>query len=121
MKKYLIAFVVAAMAVVHAQAADGVPTNYLNEYSMKLEFGTAKDGKIPGKIHLDCRMRKEVLSSAPLKRKSNNLFYQEFHESTYSRKTAISSRMDLWRHVHLDWSPFFGHRGIPTPAGTENE
>ena len=52
MKKYLIALVVAAMAVVHAQAADGVPTNYLNEYSMKLEFGTAKDGEIPGKIHL---------------------------------------------------------------------
>jgi hypothetical protein len=29
-----------------------VPENYLNGYSMKLEFGTAKDGKIPGKIHL---------------------------------------------------------------------
>lgn len=25
---------------------------YLGNYSMKLEFGTAKDGKIPGKIHL---------------------------------------------------------------------
>lgn len=29
-----------------------VPENFLNGYSMKLEFGTAKDGKIPGKIHL---------------------------------------------------------------------
>ncbi len=29
-----------------------VPTTYSNGYSMKLEFGTAKDGKIPGKIHL---------------------------------------------------------------------
>lgn len=29
-----------------------VPRTYLNGYSMKLEFGTAKDGKIPGKIHL---------------------------------------------------------------------
>lgn len=29
-----------------------MPENYLNGYSMKLEFGTAKDGKIPGKIHL---------------------------------------------------------------------
>lgn len=29
-----------------------VPATYLNGYSMKLEFGTAKDGKIPGKIHL---------------------------------------------------------------------
>lgn len=29
-----------------------VPENYINGYSMKLEFGTAKDGKIPGKIHL---------------------------------------------------------------------
>ena len=52
MKKYLIPLVVAAMAVVHAQAADDVPTNYLNGYSMKQEFGTAKDGKIPGKLHL---------------------------------------------------------------------
>jgi hypothetical protein len=25
---------------------------YMREYTMKLEFGTAKDGKIPGKIHL---------------------------------------------------------------------
>lgn len=30
MKKYLIPLVVAAMAVVHAQAADGEPTNHLN-------------------------------------------------------------------------------------------
>lgn len=52
MKKYLIPLVVAAMAVVHAQAADDVTTNYLNGCSMKLEFGTAKDGKILGKIHL---------------------------------------------------------------------
>lgn len=29
-----------------------VPENYLNGFSMKLEFGTSKDGKIPGKIHL---------------------------------------------------------------------
>jgi hypothetical protein len=29
-----------------------VPATYLNGYSLKLEFGTAKDGKIPGKIHL---------------------------------------------------------------------
>jgi hypothetical protein len=26
--------------------------NYFNGFSMKLEFGTAKDGKIPGKLHL---------------------------------------------------------------------
>ena len=25
---------------------------YLGDYTMKLEFGTAKDGKLPGKIHL---------------------------------------------------------------------
>jgi hypothetical protein len=52
MKKYLIPLVAAAMAVVHAQAADGEPTNHLNGYSMKQEFGTANDGKIPGKLHL---------------------------------------------------------------------
>jgi hypothetical protein len=40
------------MAVVHAQAADGEPTDHLNGYSMKQEFGTANDGKIPGKLHL---------------------------------------------------------------------
>ena len=51
-KKYLIPLIVAAMALVHAQAADGEPTNHLNGYSMKQEFGTANDGKIPGKIHL---------------------------------------------------------------------
>jgi hypothetical protein len=52
MKKYLIPLVAAAMAVVHPQAADGEPTNHLNGYSMKQEFGTANDGKIPGKLHL---------------------------------------------------------------------
>lgn len=52
MKKHLIPLVVAAMAIVHSQATDGEPTNYLNGCSMKQEFGTAKDGKIPGKIHL---------------------------------------------------------------------
>ena len=25
---------------------------YMGNYTMKLEFGTAKDGKLPGKIHL---------------------------------------------------------------------
>ena len=27
-------------------------STYMKNYTMKLEFGTAKDGKIPGKIHL---------------------------------------------------------------------
>ena len=33
---------------------DGVPQNemFTEKFAMKLEFGTAKDGRIPGKIHL---------------------------------------------------------------------
>jgi hypothetical protein len=40
--------------VVHKVEGEDIPKKEIvtKKYTMKIEFGTAKDGKIPGKIHL---------------------------------------------------------------------